>query len=70
MTTRGRGTGKATEKATEKATGGAGSAIPFGNSRPELRMAARTRSEFSCTVESGKPTVLKVGQHPPLWLSA
>jgi hypothetical protein len=37
---------------------------------PALRMAARTRSRFSRTVESGKPTVLTVGAAPPLWLSA
>jgi len=42
----------------------------IGNSRPALRMAARTRSRLSRTVESGKPTVLTVGATPPLWLSA
>jgi hypothetical protein len=40
-----------------------------GIARPVLRMAARTRSRLSCTGESGKPTVLKVGAAPPLRLS-
>jgi len=34
---------------------------PIGDSRPALRMAARTRSRLSRTVESGKPAVLTVG---------
>ena len=33
----------------------------IGNSRPELRMAARTRSRLSRTVASGRPTVLNEG---------
>ena len=41
----------------------------IGNSRPALRIAAGTRSRLSSTVESGKPTVLKVGATPPLRLS-
>ena len=32
-----------------------------GIARPALRMAARTRSRLSRTVESGKPTVLTAG---------
>ena len=34
----------------------------IGNSKPALRMAARTRSRLSRTVESGSPTVVKEGR--------
>ena len=33
-----------------------------GNSKPELRMAALTRSRASCTAVSGKPTIVKAGR--------
>ena len=34
----------------------------MGKSKPELRMAARIRSRLSRTVESGSPTVEKLGR--------
>ena len=34
----------------------------IGNSQPELRIAARTRSRASCTAVSGNPTMLKRGK--------
>ena len=33
-----------------------------GNSKPELRIALRTRSRLSRTLASGRPTILNVGR--------
>ena len=33
-----------------------------GNSKPQLRMAARTRSRLSRTLASGRPTIVNIGQ--------
>ena len=37
-----------------------------GNSKPALRMAARTRSRASCTAVSGSPTMLNAGSPLPM----
>ena len=40
-----------------------------GNSKPELRMALRTRSLLSLTTVSGKPTMAKPGKPLDKWVS-
>ena len=40
-----------------------------GNSKPACRMALRTRSRLSLTVESGRPTTAKTGSPPETSIS-